>query len=168
MSSDVIDACNAAKTILFGLAPADVTTLKNAYTYPDSYEDVDTDSLPFLVIQESVGRTASIGDLPTGGGTRGWHDWNMELVFYLARGENEWPSAGAALAELQHRNWAIAVNDMLARNQTLGGTVFSIGEKRGPAFAFADYLIDHEQWDQEVFWAMRFLIPITQIYDRGN
>ena len=90
------------------------------------------------------------------------------LEFYLKRGENAWPSAGAAAAELQHRNWAIAVNDMLARNQTLGGTVFSIGEKRGPGFAFADYLIDHEQWDQELFWAMRFLVPITQIYDRGG
>jgi len=168
MSSDVIDACNAAKTILYGLAPADVTALQNAYTYPDSYEDVNENDVPFLIIQEGVGRTASIGDLPTGGATRGFHDWNMELVFYLKRGENKWPSSAAAVAELQHRNWAIAVNDMLARNQTLGGTVFSIGEKRGIAYAFADYLIDNEQWNQDPFWSIRFLIPITQIYDRGG
>ena len=168
VSSDVIDALNAARTILFGLAPADVTALKNVFVYPDSYEDVDADSLPFMIIQESVGRTASMGDIPTGGATRGWHDWAMELVLFLSRGENNWPSAGAALAELQHRNWAIAINDMLARNQTLGGTVFSIGEKRGQAFAFADYLIDSEQWDQNPFWSMRFLVPITQIYDRGG
>jgi hypothetical protein len=50
----------------------------------------------------------------------------------------------------------------------LGNTVFSIGEKRGSAFSFADYLIDYEQWDQEIFWSMRFLIPVTQIYDRGG
>jgi hypothetical protein len=151
--------------------------------------------LPFLIIQESVGRTASIGDLPTGRGARGWHDWNMELIFFLSRGENHWPSLAASKAELQHRNWAIAVNDLLARNQTLGNTVFSIigqvwqrqklnynieigqtlgntvfsiGEKRGAAFSFADYLIDYEQWDQEIFWSMRFLIPVTQIYDRGG
>ena len=168
MSSDILDALNAAKTIFFGLAPADVTALQNVYVYPDSYSSVDDDSLPFLIIQESVGRTSSIGDLPTGNNVRGWHDWAMEAVFYLARGENEWPSTGAAAAELQHRNWAIAVNDLLSRNQTLNGTVFSIGEKRGAAFMFADYLIDHEQWDQTVFWSMRFLIPITQIYDRGG
>jgi hypothetical protein len=168
MSSDVIDACNAAKTILYGLAPADVVALKGVYTYPDNYEDVNSSDLPFLIIQESVGRTASIGDLPTGRGARGWHDWNMELIFFLSRGENHWPSLAASKAELQHRNWAIAVNDLLARNQTLGNTVFSIGEKRGTAFSFADYLIDYEQWDQEIFWSMRFLIPVTQIYDRGG
>ena len=166
MSSDVLDALNAAKTIFFGMAPADVTALQNIYVYPDSYASVDIDSLPFAILQEGVGRTSSIGDIPTGGNVRGWHDWAMELVLFLARGENEWPSTSAAAAELQHRNWAIAVNDLLSRNQTLSGTVFSIGEKRGPAFAFADYLIDHEQWDQTVFWAMRFLIPVTQIYDR--
>jgi len=168
MSSDVIDALNATKTILYGLAPADVTALKNLYVYPDEYADVDDDSLPFGILAEGVGRTASIGDLPTGSGNRGWHDWKMELIFYLARGENQWPSAGAATSELQHRNWAIEVNNLLSRNQTLGGTVFSIGEKRGAAFAYADYLIDHEQWDQKPFWAIRFLVPVTQIYDRGG
>jgi hypothetical protein len=40
MSSDVIDACNAAKTILYGLAPADVVALKGVYTYPDNYEAI--------------------------------------------------------------------------------------------------------------------------------
>jgi hypothetical protein len=168
MSSDVVDALNAARTILYGLAPADVTALKNIYVYPDSYEDVDANEVPFMIIQEGVGRESSIGDLPTGSGVRGWHDWAMELVLFLQRGESAWPSVGAATAELQHRNWAIAINDLLSRNQTLSGTVFSIGEKRGAGFAFADYLIDHEQWDQNPFWAMRFLIPITQIYDRGG
>jgi hypothetical protein len=121
-----------------------------------------------MIVAEGIGRSSAVGDIPTGAGVRGWHDWAMELILYLSRGENMWPGAEAAPAELQHRNWAIAVNDLLARNQTLGGTVFSVGEKRGPGFAFADYLIDHEQWDQKPFWAIRFLIPITQIYDRGG
>lgn len=168
MSSDVIDALNAAKVLFTGLAPADVTALQNAYVYPDDYASVDTSSLPFMVIQESIGRTSSTGDIPTGSNVRGWHDWAMELVLFLSLGENNWPSAGSAAAELQHRNWAIAVNDMLSRNQTIGGTCFSIGEKRGAAFAFADYLIDNEQWDQQTFWSIRFLIPVTQIYDRGG
>jgi hypothetical protein len=169
MSSDVIDALNATKTILQGLAPADVTALKNIYVYPDDYANVDDSSVPFMVIQESVGRSSAMGDIPTGGtDVRGWHDWAMELVLYLNRGENEWPSSGAASAELQHRNWVIVINDLLSRNQTLGGTVFSIGEKRGQAFALADYLIDHEQWNQKPFWSIRFLVPITQIYDRGG
>jgi hypothetical protein len=168
MSSDVIDALTAAQTLFTGLAPADVTALQNVYVYPDEYADVDLDYLPLMVIAEGVGRTASIGDIPTGAGVRGWHDWNMELILYLTLGENKWPSVGSATAELQQRNWALAVNDVLSRNQTLNGTVFSIGEKRGPGFAFADYLIDHEQWNQTPLWSIRFLVPITQIYDRGG
>ena len=168
MGSDVIDALNAAKVLFTGLAPADVTPLQNVYVYPDSYASVDLDELPFMVIMEGVGRSSSFGDIPTGSGTRGWHDWAMELVLYLAFGENKWPSPGSALAELQQRNWAIAVNDMLARNQTINGTCYSIGEKRGVAFAYADYLIDHEQWNQTPFWCIRFLVPVTQIYDRGG
>jgi hypothetical protein len=60
----------------------------------------------------------------------------------------------------------LSVNDLLARNDKLGGTAFSIGEKRGQVFAHADYLIDHEQWNQVPYWSIRFLIPVTQIYDR--
>ena len=168
MSSDVIDALNATKTILDGLAPADVTALKNVYVYPDEYADVDEKDLPFLVIMESVGRTSSIGDLPTGRDAHGLHSWAMELVLYLNRGENMWPGAAAAKAELQHRNWAVAINDLLARNRTLGGTVFDIGEKREQGYIYADYLIDHEQWNQDPFWSIRFLIPVKQIYDRGG
>lgn len=168
MSSDVLDTLNVAKTLFTGLAPADVTALHSVYVYPDSYEDVDDSSLPFGILQEGVGRTASIGNLPAAGQNRGLHIWYMELVLYLARGEKEWPSLGASLAELQHRNWAIEVNNLLSRNQTMGGTVFSIGEQRGNDFIFADYLIDHEQWNQNPFWAMRFLVPIRQIYDRGG
>lgn len=168
MSSDVIDALNATRTIMQGLAPADVIPLQNVYVYPDDYSIVDTDveALPFMIIQESIGRTASIGDLPTGTDARGWHSWHMELVLFLHYGESEWPSPEASIAELQHRNWAIAVNDLLARNDKLGGTAFSIGEKRGQVFAHADYLIDHEQWNQVPYWSIRFLIPVTQIYDR--
>jgi len=168
MSSDVLDVLNVTKAIFTGLAPADVTALQNVYVYPDSYSSVDVNSVPFLIIQESVGRTSSIGDLPSGKDSHGLHDWAMELVFFLKKGENVWPSKAAALAELQHRNWAIAVNDLLARNPRLGGTVFSIGEQRGAKYIFADYLIDHEQWNQDPFWAMRFLVLITQIYDRGG
>jgi hypothetical protein len=82
MSSDVIDALNATRTIMQGLAPADVIPLQNVYVYPDDYSIVDTDveALPFMIIQESIGRTASIGDLPTGTDARGWHSWHMELV----------------------------------------------------------------------------------------
>lgn len=172
MSSDVIDACKAMQTILYGIAPADVTALKGAYVYPDDflprYSEPNVKDYPFMIIQESVGRTSSAGDLPTGGNTRGWHDWAMELIIFLSNHEEPWPSAGAAVAEYQHRNWAIVINDLLARNQTLGGTVFSIGEKRGQAFSFFDYLIDHEQWNRDLGWAIRFLVPIKQIYDRGG
>lgn len=172
MSSDVADALEAMRTIMKGTAPADVTALKNAHVYPDDfvpdYPEPNVRDYPFMIIQESVGRTSSFGDIPTGGDTRGWHDWAIELVLFLSNTEAEWPSPQAALAEYQHRNWAIEINNTLARNQTLGETVFAIGEKRGGAFAFADYLIDHEQWNKTLGWAIRFLVPVTQIYDRGG
>ncbi len=168
MASDVIAALEAAQTVFMGMAPADVTALQNVYIWPDEYSSIgDTPALPFMVIAEQVGTENSIGDLPTGRGSRGLHRWNMELTIPLVRGENRWPSPGAAEAELQQRNWAPGINDLLARNRTFNGTVFSIGEPRAGTYILADYLIDHMQWDQEPYWAMRVLIPVAQIYDRS-
>ncbi len=169
MASDVIEALEAAQTIFNNLAPADVTALQNIYVWPDEYSSVGTNpDLPFAIVSEQVGVENFIGDLPTGNSSRGLHRWHMELTIFLTRGENRWPGPGAAVAELQQRNWALGVNDLLARNRTLNGTVFSIGEARGKTFILADYLIDHMQWDQEPYWAIRFLIPVVQIYDRGG
>ncbi len=169
MASDVIETLEAAQIIFRGLAPDDVTALQNVYVWPDEYATVGNNpTVPFMTIGEQVGVQNSIGNLPTGNSNRGIHRWNMELVLYLTYGENQWPSSGAATAELQQRNWAIAINDLLARNRTLSGTVFSIGEQRPGGFILADYLIDHEQWDQMPYWAIRFLIPVVQIYDRGG
>ena len=168
MSRTVTNALNAAKKIFKGLAPANVTALQNIYIYPDDYSSVDVTTLPFMVLMEGVGRSASIGDLPAGRNSHGLHLWHMEAVLYLNRGEKKWPSSGAATAELQHRNWAVEVNDLLASNRTLGGNVFDIGERREGKYIYADYLIDHEQWNQEPFWTIRFLIPVIQVYDRGG
>ena len=172
MGSDVIDALNAAKILFTGLAPADVTPLQNVYVYPDDfmndYSTPDVDTVPFMILQERVGATASVGNLSSGSGNRGLHLWAIEPIVYLTATEATWPSAAAARAEYQHRNWDREINDLLSRNRTLNGTVFDIGEKRGNGYIFADLLKDHEQWNQRPGWSIRFLIQVIQIYDRGG
>lgn len=168
--SDINDALTATATILRGTVNGS-TTLDNVYTYitPADYAAisaaiVQSDALPFLVIEEGEG-LHSVGDFHSG--HIGRHQWLIHCRLYLYRGENRWPSAEHAAARQADAGWVRAINDVLSLNQDLGGTVFQIGQARGSQYhALADYAKDHDHWNAEKFWTLYIFIPVTQIYDR--
>ena len=164
--SDVTDALDATVVIFRGLQNGSVT-LQNVFASPDDYDDIDPEQLPFCVFTKTVGPSV-VGNLATGGTHRGAHAWQIHGRIFFIRAESNWAYKEEAQARTLAQGWEIKINDQLAQDETLGGTVFRIGEERGQYYDYAQCFEDHDYWKGDLYWTLYFFIPVVQIYDRGG
>lgn len=143
------DALNAIATLMAPIA--------TTYVYPRQFSTINLTSLPKGIVSMRVGVENDMGVRVAG---QEYHTWEAELMFILAEGALKYPNQASATAEALQFPYPKAVADILYANQGLSNTAQSIG--KGKPLSLFTYMIDHVQWEQKVYWAVRFMIPITQ------
>lgn len=158
--SAITDALNGLKTTVLTMNPTPQASLVNAWVYPTSYASINLAALPVAIVSRVVGVVDSWGLKAAGVGL---HRWRAEVLIPLAVGPLRYPNEASAAAEAKQDTYEKALADVLFGDMTLGGTVLQIGEGGIPSgFKLFDCMINHMQWNQQVYWGFRFVIPISQ------
>lgn len=158
--SDITDALDGLLTTVLTIDPSPRDSLVGGWVYPTSYASISLATLPVAIVSRVVGVVDEWGIKAT---TAGIHRWSAEVLIPLAAGPLRYPNAASAAAETKQDTYEKAMADALYGSMTLGGTVMRIG---GPSvegsFKLFDCMINHMQWDQAVYWGLRFVIPVWQ------
>jgi len=155
--ADKRTALAAMRDIFLQANPAPSDKPANVWIYPQQYNDIDTSTLPIVIISELVNNPntwmrATHRDLS--------HDiWAIEAMVFLYPGPLT-KDPQAAAAEKLHITWAQAIADTLYNNQNLFNNVFSVGVS-GDKKLF-DYQVGEINWWNKLWWGVRFVFPITQ------
>lgn len=159
--SAVGDALAQLAIVVNVIDPTPQDALVDTWVYPSEYGSISTASLPIAVCSRVVGQVGSI-ERRAFGVERHW--WDAEVLILLATGPLEYPNAASAAAEAKQEEYVTAMAAALWANMTLNGTANRIGrsDAGGAELNLFDYMIDHMQWSQSVYWGIRFVIPVLQ------
>lgn len=170
--STEIDALRGLQTLLqASLDPSPQAAPTGIYVYtgdpqdPGDYESslasLMVNDLPIVIISQQVAVPGRLSQKAVG---LLQHDWVMSVYILIAVGPLKYPNSVSAAAEAKQMHWATALAKALAVDYTLGGTVDNIGvaEGAGRTRTLFTYIIDHTQWNQQVYWGLRFVIPVVQ------
>jgi hypothetical protein len=142
-----------------GNLKAGIPELRGSFPYPADHAKIATYALPIAIVARRLDVQETWGWWGLGVGTR---KFEIELLLFLEKGVVEYVTPQTAVIELRHMGWRQKVADVLAADLTLGGLVEYIGNgaqgENGLLFTSAN---THIQWQNDVFWGIRFLIPIT-------
>lgn len=152
-------ALAALKTILGGITPPTGKESPNGvWVYPTDHASIDLRVFPVIIVSQAVNTPASWGYGERSTWRHNQHDWVAEMLLFLAEGAIT-NDEQAAENELLQTGWTKAFNDLLKTNNALNDTVQGIGDGDGTLF---DYQVGHIDWWQNVYWGIRFELPITQ------
>lgn len=154
--SSVGAALTGFKAVLAGIDPSPQPVPANIYEFPDDYSIFDYTVFPFIIVAEVVNedftwRPASVA--------QGYHNWDAEILIMLANGPLTRMEAQSN-AEIQHQPWLLATGKILFNNQGVNGTVLNIGA----AEALTTYRVGNQGWDSQMFWGIRWVVPVRQIH----
>lgn len=160
------DALEAIRDILLTAVndEAAAQQIQGGWVYQHEYENVSTNDLPVFIVDKVDGVPNQRG---VHGQNRSFDRWRAWVILYLYYGEPEHPSKEGAQATALEEGWIKAFSEALLDNLTLNDTVVKIGEPDGNDLKVFDYQSDYWQWDAEVYWGIRFEIPIMQWIDEA-
>lgn len=154
--SDITDALVGLKTILADLDPSPQDNLAAVYVWPDDYDSMDYASGPFAVVAQIVNEP--FGWQPVSQGD-GLHRWDAEILIMIEEGPIK-TLERLKTVEAKQVDYLLAVAKIIFDDRSLNGTVFATGG----AESLLLYQIGHVEFDGNVFWGIRFRLPVAQIH----
>lgn len=133
------------------------------YVWPEDYDLISGElNLPIVIVRQKV---AVGNDWVKKSGGHSKHEWLMEIYVLLAKGPLKYPNDYAADVEALQTHWAQAVATVLYLDLDLGGRVGIIGQSAGGGqHRIFTYWVEHSQWNQQVYWSVRFILPVFQFH----
>jgi hypothetical protein len=152
--SSVSDALAGFKAVLAAIDPSPQPDPANIYEWPDDYATFDYTTFPFIIVAQVVNEDFTWQPAATG---VGYHNWAAEILIMLANGPTTRMEAQKD-AEVLHEPWLLATAKILFNNQGVDGTALNIGT----AEALTTYRVGNVGWDNQVFWGIRWVVPVRQ------
>jgi len=133
------------------------------YYYPPDNESITgnlvQDNFPIMIYSLAVNERNRVQrvarDLST-------NLWNIEGMLFLYQGllSNDEIIANA---ETDVPYYVRAMDSLLMKNHTLGGTVESVGAPG--QLPYFEYHIGHINWFDDIHWGIKFVVPISQSFE---
>jgi len=159
--TDPVDlALSGFKAVIQPLAPASVLSLKAAYIYPyeeDSWrQQFEDDDLPVAIITQVIGETNNWESRAAG---QIIHKWQISVRLLLKRGPVDDSETASRIAKL-HNAYVRSTAVLLAGNNTLGGSIALLGERRGGRIMTSS--IGNLNWLNTNYWGVYIVVPVQQ------
>ena len=136
--SDVLTACKALLADTNEFTPP--TPLEGAYRYSsqddwDAFRvEVENQDFPLAIVMKAIEDDTGVRRFKRVVHGRNTHEFYVNIIFALAKNSTQRDKI-AELHDLED-GWALALNDMLMKNQKLNGTAHGIGEENPPGDFF--------------------------------
>jgi hypothetical protein len=138
------------------------TDVARSFVWPFDSQSLTLGQLPVAVTMRRLAVEQPWGWWAFGVSTR---HFQAEIFILLEKGTIQTFDEKSARLELMQFGWAAAIADVLAADLTLGGAAEYVGNgEQGPTGRLFDYAMEHIQFRNDVYWGIRFVVPVVQRY----